>query len=53
MMTLTLGLLAVSSFFLWRYKARWGWAAVMAALAIGIVIFLRDIDFAANLGLQL
>ena len=53
MMTLTFGLLAVSSFALWRYKARWGWAAVMAALVIGIIIFMRDVDFASNLGVQL
>jgi hypothetical protein len=53
MMTLTWGLLAISSFFLWRNKARWGWVAVMAALVIGIVIFMHDVDFTSNLGIQL
>jgi drug/metabolite transporter (DMT)-like permease len=53
MMTLTLGLLTLSCYFLWRRKAHWGWAAVMAALLIGIIIFVRDVDFAANLGVQL
>jgi hypothetical protein len=53
MMTLTWGLLAIGSFFLWRSKARWGWAVVMAALVLGIVIFMRDVDFTSNLGIQL
>jgi hypothetical protein len=53
MMTLTTGLLAVGAFFLWWRKARWGWAVVMAALAIGIIIFVRDVGFSANLGVQL
>jgi drug/metabolite transporter (DMT)-like permease len=53
MMTLALALLAVSAFFLWRRKARWGWAVVMAVLVIGIVIFLRDVDFSSSLGVQL
>jgi len=53
MMTLTLGLLTLSSYFLWRRKAQWGWAAVMAALLIGLVIFMRDVDFTASLGVQL
>jgi preprotein translocase subunit SecD len=53
MMAATWALLAISSFFLWRYKSRWGWVAVMAALALGIVIFMRDVDFNANLGVQL
>ena len=53
MMTVTWGLLALGCFFLWRRKAQWGWAAVVAALIIGTVIFIRDVDFAANLGIQL
>jgi drug/metabolite transporter (DMT)-like permease len=53
MMTSILALLALSSYFLWRRKAHWGWAAVMAALLIGIVIFVRDVDFTSSLGVQL
>jgi hypothetical protein len=53
MMTLTMGLLAVSAFFLWWRKARWAWALVMVALLIGIIIFVRDIGFSSSLGVQL
>jgi hypothetical protein len=53
MMTLTMGLLALSAFFLWWRKARWGWAVVMAALAIGIIIFIGDVGFSSSLGVQL
>jgi hypothetical protein len=53
MMTLTFTLLAANSFFLWRRQARWGPAVAMAALVIGIVIFVGDVDFATNLGIQL
>jgi len=53
MMTMTFGLVAASTFFLWRRKAEWGWAAMMIALIIGIVIFLGDVDFASRLGVQL
>lgn len=53
MMTSTWALLAISCFFLWQRKAQWGWLLVMAALIIGIVIFLRDVDFTSNLGIQL
>lgn len=53
MMTVAFGLLAVSCFFLWLRKARWGWAVVMIALILGIVIFMGDVDFSTNLGLQL
>lgn len=53
MMTVTFGLLAVSSFFLLRNKAEWGWAAVMIALILGIVIFMGDVDFSSKLGVQL
>ena len=52
MMTLTFALLAGNCFFLLRRKAKWGPAVVMAALVIGVVIFVRDVDFAANLGIQ-
>jgi hypothetical protein len=38
---------------LWWSKAQWGWAAVMVALIIGIVIFVGDVDFTQNLGIQL
>lgn len=53
MMTVTFGLFAVSSFFLWWRKARWGWALVMAALALGVIIFVQDVDFSSPLGIQL
>ena len=53
MMTLAFTLLAVSSYFLWRQKARWGWSVVLAVLVLGLVIFVRDVDFATNLGTQL
>ncbi|MBQ0817775.1 MAG: hypothetical protein QNK17_04280 [Hyphomicrobiaceae bacterium] len=53
MMTLAFALLAVTVFFLWWGKAQWGWAAVMVALIIGIVIFVGDVDFTQNLGIQL
>lgn len=53
MMTLAFGLLAFSSFFLWRRKAQWGWAVAMLALLLGIVIFAGDVDFTQNLGIWL
>lgn len=53
MMTLAFGLLAVSSYFLWRRKARWGWTLAIASLILGIVIFVGDVDFSSNLGIQL
>jgi hypothetical protein len=53
MMTLAMVLLALSCFFLWVRKAQWGWTMVMAVLVIGIIIFVRDVDFSTNLGIQL
>lgn len=53
MMTLAFALLAVAAFFLWWRKATWGWAVVMAVLILGIVIFVGDVDFTQNLGIQL
>ena len=53
MMTLANLLLALASYFVLRRNASWGLAAVIAVLAIGIVIFVRDVDFASNLGIQL
>jgi hypothetical protein len=53
MMTLAFTLLAVSSYFLWTQKVRWGWAVVLAVLVLGLIIFVRDVDFATNLGTQL
>jgi hypothetical protein len=53
MMTVTYGVLAVSCFFLWYRKAQWGWAAVIIALILGIMIFMGDVDFSTNLGVQL
>ncbi len=53
MMTLTFGLLVVSSFFLWWRKAQWGWVAVLAALVLGLVVFSGDVDVSQNLGIRL
>ncbi|MGB2932030.1 MAG: hypothetical protein WBE08_09140 [Methyloceanibacter sp.] len=53
MMTLTFGLIALSAFFLWWRQASWGWAVVLAALALGIVIFTGDVDFSQALGIRL
>ena len=53
MMTLAQGLLAVSCYFLWRGRARWGWMTVILVLIMGAVIFFRDVDFGTNLGVQL
>ena len=53
MMTVAFGLFAVSCFFLWHRNAQWGWAAVMIALIFGIIIFVGDVDFSSNLGIQL
>jgi len=53
MMTLAFALLALSSFFLWRRRAGWGWAAVMVVLVLGIIIFMSDVDFGSKLGVQL
>ncbi len=52
MMTVTYGLLAAGCMALWT-RARWGWALVMAALVLGIVVFVGDVDFSSNLGIQL
>ena len=53
MMTLATALLAVISYFLWRRKAEWGWSVVILVLVIGVVIFVHDVDFSTNLGIQL
>jgi len=53
MMTLAHALVAVSAYFLWRHKAGWGWIAMMLVLAIGVAIFLQDVDFNSKLGIQL
>lgn len=53
MMTLAFALIAVGSFFLWRRKAQWSWVLVMAALIVGVIIFVGDVDFGAKLGVQL
>jgi drug/metabolite transporter (DMT)-like permease len=53
MTTLAFALLALSSFLLWRRQARWSWTFVMLALVLGIAIFVNDVNFSANLGIQL
>ncbi len=51
-MTIAFGLLAVASLLLWR-RVQWSWTLVVAALLLGIVIFVQDVDFSTNLGIQL
>ena len=53
MMTLAHALLAIGAYFLWRHGSRWGWNAVMLALMLGGVIFMRDVDFSSALGVRL
>ena len=53
MMTLAFLLLAVGSVALWWRRARWTWATAVLALALGIAIFLGDVDFSQHLGIQL
>jgi len=53
MMTLAFALLAANGLLLWRRQARWGPALTVAALVIGIVILVQDVDFGADLGIQL
>jgi hypothetical protein len=51
MMVLVFLLIAVASFSLLK-KAKWGWVLVMVALLIALGIFIGDVDFSTNLGLQ-
>jgi hypothetical protein len=51
MMVLVFLLIAVASFSLLK-KAKWGWVLVMVALLIALGIFISDVDFSTNLGLQ-
>lgn len=53
MMTVAMTLLALSCLFLWLRKAQWGWVVAIAVLILGIVIFVGDVDFSTNLGIQL
>jgi hypothetical protein len=53
MTTLAFGLIAASCFFLWRRSAAWSWALVLLALAVGGLVFVGDVDFSTQLGLQL
>ncbi len=53
MMTLAFALLAVNSFFLLRRKAPFGAMVAVAALVVGVIIFMGDVDFASDLGIQL
>lgn len=52
MMTVTFGLLALACILLW-WRVQWGWALVMAALVLGMIVFMQDVDFSTNLGIQL
>ena len=53
MMTIAFLLLAIGAAALWWKRARWSWTMVMVALALGIVIFMSDVDFSQHLGIQL
>jgi hypothetical protein len=53
MTTLAFGLIAVSCFLLWRKNAAWTWTLVLAAIAVGAVVFVGDVDFGTKLGIQL
>jgi hypothetical protein len=53
MMTLAFGLIAAGCFVLWWRKAQWAWTLVMAALIVGVIIFVGDVDLATKLGVQL
>jgi hypothetical protein len=51
MMVLSFGLFAVGSYTLLR-RWSWGWWLVMAALVVGTIVFIRDVDWSQPLGLQ-
>ena len=51
MMVLTFLLIAIASIALLK-KAQWGWILVMVALLVALGIFVNDVDFSTNLGLQ-
>ena len=53
MMTAAMSLLTVGCIALWWKKARWVWLTVMLALVVGVAIFVQDVDFSSNLGIQL
>ena len=53
MMTAAMSLLTVGCIALWWKKSRWAWWTVVLALVIGVVIFVQDVDFSSNLGIQL
>ena len=53
MMTFAFLLLAIGAVALWWRRAAWSWAAVLAALAVGVAIFFGDVDFSQHLGIQL
>jgi hypothetical protein len=51
MMVLTFLLISIASIALLK-KAQWGWILVMVALLVALGIFVNDVDFSTNLGLQ-
>ena len=51
MMVLTFLLITIASSALLK-KAQWGWILVMVALLVALGIFINDVDFSTNLGLQ-
>jgi hypothetical protein len=52
MMTIAFALLAAACILLWHGRP-WSWTLVIAALALGVVIFFGDVDLSSNLGVQL
>jgi hypothetical protein len=53
MTTLAFALIAAASFLLWRRNDRWAWPLVIAALIVGAIVFVGDVDFSSKLGIQL
>ncbi|MGI9521758.1 MAG: hypothetical protein ACR2PG_08950 [Hyphomicrobiaceae bacterium] len=53
MMTLTMALLTLGGISVWWKKSHWAWLPVIAAMALGCIIFFQDADFSSNLGVQL
>lgn len=53
MTTLAFALIAAASYLLWRRDGAWSWPLVVAALIVGAVVFIGDVDFSSKLGIQL
>ena len=53
MTTLAFTLIAVASFLLRRRDGARAWPLVLAALIVGAIVFVGDVDFSSKLGIQL